>query len=434
MHEFRSAPIPDAPVAADTSTVGLPGSRLLGLLCLALLLSACGGPADTRTHVLLWHQKGSPEREVFEGIVARYNAAHPDRVVEALYHENEELRSLYIVAAVAGEGPDLVYGPSDNVGVYVTTKVIRPLDDALLRPEFAAQFVDDGLVRYQGQTWLAADQIGNHLALVCDRALVPEPPKTLDDLVALGQKLTGKDPVTGQNRYGLTWPYQEPFFFIPFLTAFGGWVMDEKTGRPTLDNEQTIAALQFVIDLRDKYHVIPRDGDYEMTQTLYKERSAAMIINGTWAWPGYGVGEGGRSRIAALPENPALGTRCTSMYCQRGYMVNVNVPAAKVPMVREVLEHFAGPVVQQELADKLFIPPVNKAVRASPSVANSPVQQASFAQIAQARPMPIRPEMRQIWDGMRGPFQLIMSGAVPPREGARMMQRECEKQLADARL
>ena len=55
-------------------------------------------------------------------------------------------------------------------------------------------------------------------------------------------------------------------------------------------------------------------------------------------------------------------------------------------------------------------------------------------QIAQSRPIPIRPEMRQIWDGMRGPLQLIMSGAVPAREGARRMQREAEKQLAEAKL
>ena len=85
-------------------------------ICL-VVLSGCGGAADTRTHVLLWHQRGSPEREVFEEIIARYNAAYPDRVVEPLYHNTEELRSLFIVATAAGQGPDLVYGPSDNVGV-----------------------------------------------------------------------------------------------------------------------------------------------------------------------------------------------------------------------------------------------------------------------------------------------------------------------------
>ena len=401
------------------------------LLCLGAS-SGCGRrPRDGRAHVLIWHQKGSPEREIFNAIVARYNAAHPDRYVEALYHENEELRSLFIVASVAGQGPDLIYGPSDNVGVYVTTKAIRPLDD-ILRPEHRAEFVEEGLVQWKGATWMASDQIGNQLVLVYDKALVPVPPKTLDEFVALAQKLTVDTNGDGKiDQYGLTWPYKEPFFFIPFLTAFGGWVIDDQ-GRPTLDNEQTVAALQFVLDLRDKYRVVPREGDYVIADMLYKETRAAMIINGTWAWGDYGVG--GRSLIAPLPENPKLGTRCTPMYCLRGYSINVNVPTAKLPLVREVMEFFTSAEVQQELADKVFITPVNKAVLESPSVKNSPIHQASLAQIAVARPIPIRPEMRQIWDGMRGPLQLTMSGAIPAREGARRMQREAEKQLAESRL
>ena len=403
-----------------------------GLACLCVVaFSGCGKSRDPRTHVLIWHQKGSPEREIFNDIVARYNAAHPDRFIEALYHENEELRSLYIIASVAGQGPDLIYGPSDNVGVYVTTKAIRPLDE-ILRPEHKAQFIDEGLVQWKGATWMAADQIGNQLVLIYDKALVPQPPKTLDELVTTAQALTRATKGDGRiDQYGLTWNYGEPFFFIPFLTAFGGWVIDDD-GRPTLDNEQTAAALQFVLDLRDKYKIVPKESDYTTADMLYKERRTAMIINGTWSWSDYDVG--GRSLIAPLPDNPRLGTRCTPMYCLRGYSLNVNVPAAKVPLVREVMEFLTGDAVQQELADRLFITPVSKAVLDSPSVKNSPVHQASLKQIAQARPIPIRPEMRQIWDGMRGPLQLIMSGAVPAREGARRMQREAEKQLAEAKL
>ena len=107
-------------------------------------------------------------------------------MVEALYKENEELRNLYIIAAVAGQGPDLIYGPADNVGVLVTTQTIRPLDE-IFGAEFFARFVPQGLVDWKGSHWLAADQIGNHLTLVYNKALVPEPPKTLDELIATGQ-------------------------------------------------------------------------------------------------------------------------------------------------------------------------------------------------------------------------------------------------------
>ena len=32
--------------------------------------------------------------------------------------------------------------------------------------------------------------------------------------------------------------------------------------------------------------------------------------------------------------------------------------------------------------------------------------------------MPIQPQMRQVWDGMRGPYQLIMNGASSAADGA----------------
>jgi arabinogalactan oligomer/maltooligosaccharide transport system substrate-binding protein len=44
------------------------------------------------------------------------------------------------------------------------------------------------------------------------------------------------------------------------------------------------------------------------------------------------------------------------------------------------------------------------------------------------------PQLRQVWDGMRGPYQLVMNGAVTAEEGARLMQAEVEKRIADAFL
>jgi arabinogalactan oligomer/maltooligosaccharide transport system substrate-binding protein len=55
-------------------------------------------------------------------------------------------------------------------------------------------------------------------------------------------------------------------------------------------------------------------------------------------------------------------------------------------------------------------------------------------QIRHGRPMPIMPQMRMIWEGMRGPYQLVMNGAISAQEAARHMQREAEKNIADSGL
>src|SRR5205823_9552252 len=142
-------------------------------VCLSCLLPACNCATDLRPHVLIWHQKIGGERDLFYEEVARFNAAHSDIVIDTLYKENEELRNLFIIGAVAGQGPDIIYGPADNVGVFVTTKTILPLN-RVFPEEFFSRFVPQGIVRWKEAPWLVADQIGNHLTLVYNTELVPK--------------------------------------------------------------------------------------------------------------------------------------------------------------------------------------------------------------------------------------------------------------------
>lgn len=398
---------------------------------LIVLLSACGGPADKRPHITVWHQKISAERELFLEHLARFNAAHPDSVVEALYKENEELRNLFVIAAVGAQGPDVIYGPADNVGVLVTTQTVLPLEK-VFPPEFFSRFTEQGVVRWKGSSWLAADQIGNHLTLVYNKELVATPPATLSDLIRLGQALTRDVNGDGKmDEYGLTWNYREPFFFIPFLTGFGGWVMDEQ-GRPSLDNENTVRAIQFVLDLRDKYKVIPKEGDYEIADMLFKEKRTAMIINGPWSWGGYKIPA--TSMVAPLPVNEATGLWCEPMISAKGYSVNANADAVKLPVIRELVDYLTSAPVQKEMAMKLSTTPVDRSVVESPELQANAALVASMIQISHGRAIPIVPQMRAIWDGMRGPYQLVMNGAITAREAARRMQVEAEKNIADSNL
>ena len=66
-------------------------------------------------------------------------------------------------------------------------------------------------------------------------------------------------------------------------------------------------AIQFVLDLRDKYKIIPREGDYEIADMLFKEDRTGMIINGPWSWAGYHVPEGAESLRCRLIPRPACG-------------------------------------------------------------------------------------------------------------------------------
>jgi maltose-binding protein MalE len=376
--------------------------------------------------MVIWHQKTGAEREFFEEVVREYNRRHPAEELIALYREGEEMRNAFIIAAVAGQGPDLVFGPADNVAVFAETRVIRPWDE-VLAPDFLARFTGEGVVRWKDKPWLVADQIGNQLMLVYDRQAVAEPPKTLGELIELGRTATLS--VDGETeRYALTWNYAEPYFFIPFLTSFGGWITD-KDGNPTLDTPEMRRALQFVLDLRDKHGLIPRYEDYNTANLMFLRRRAAMIINGPWSWADYDVPE--RSMIALLPINEETGLRCRPIVAAKGYALNINTPAEKFDFVRRVLAYLTGEEIQLSMASRLFTTPTLKTVIESPAFRDNPVLQLALEQARNSIPMPVDNRIRFIWDGFREPYRRVFADDLPPDEAARLMQREAERRISE---
>jgi maltose-binding protein MalE len=107
---------------------------------------------------------------------------------------------------------------------------------------------------------------------------------------------------------------------------------------------------------------------------------------------------------------------------------------AKMPAIREVITYLTGAGVQEEMSLKLATTPVDREVLELPAVRGNPALVASMKQIEHGRAMPIMPQMRAIWEGMRGPYQLVMNGAITAREAAKRMQREAEKNIADSNL
>lgn len=381
--------------------------------------SACR-KQDDLSKILIWHQMRVDEREILEAQLKRYMQLNPGIKVEALYKETEELRSGFIIAAIAGQGPDLVYGPSDQVGPFQVMDIILPLD-TLFEQDFLERFNPKALVYFKGNLYQIGDKLGNHLTLVYNKDLIKSPPETDIELIELGQKLTVDLNKDGKiDRYGLVWNYTEPFFFIPFLSGFGGWVMDED-GNPTLDTQANIDALNFIKDLRDKYKIIPGEADYNIADVLFKDGKAGMIINGDWSWAGYkkaGINIG----IAPLPKITKTGLWCAPMVSTKGYSINSNVRKEKIPSIINLLKFLLAPEQQMEVTKQINTMPTLKILYDDPFIKNDEIMVNSQLQIERGKPMPVVPELRAIWDAMRPSYQAVLGGAKSPGKAAIDMQ------------
>jgi maltose-binding protein MalE len=390
---------------------------------LALFVPACAPSTKTPaggTRIVIWEQMDPEERARFEQNLESYRASHPDVTVEHVPYETEQLRSQYITAASGGEGPDLVFGPSDQVGPLSLLQLIRPLDRTL-PAGFFDRFVPQALDTLDGHLWAAPDQVGNHLVLVYNRKLVPQPPRTHDEFLRTARAQT-KDGV-----YGFAMNLMEPYWLVPFLAGYGGWVMDDGR-RPTLDTPAMREALAYLGRLKNEEKIMPGESDYQIAETLFKEGKAAMIVNGPWSWLGYrkaGI-DVGVAPIWTLPN----GRSASPMTASKGYSINTNVPEDKLPAVIELLTFLTSAEAQLLRATELGILPSHRDAWADPSVQGDPTLRESQRAFELGRRMPVVPEMRVLWDVMRPGMQQVMNRTKTPAAAAAGMQAAAVREIA----
>ncbi len=416
-------------------------TRLLSLTLL-LLLSACR-QEDDRTRITLWHQMVPAERAILDELIKDFSTTYPEYEVRALYKETEELRSGFQAAALAGSGPELVYGPSDVMGPFQTMGIVRDMSPWLSEAEQAA-FVEGAL------TWLpdnspdaasgpmellqVGDRIGNHLALVYNRNFISEPPATTDDLVRLAVENTVDEDGDGRpDRYGLVWNFTEPFFIVPFLTGYGAWLFESQgSAVPDLDTPEAVNAYNFVLSLRDTHKVIPGNCDYEMADALFKEGRAAMIINGDWSWGG---GEGYLSRpeinaaIAPLPIVSQTGLPMGPMVATKGYSLNINADQDHADGAMLLVRHLVSRDAQRRFMAELKTLPSRKDLLDDPLLTEDPTLKASAEQMQRGKPMPVIAELRAVWDSMRPHYQALLGGSATAEEAAAAMQVEALEKI-----
>lgn len=406
----------------------------------AFLFVGCG-QGDTRRVITVWHQSRPEERQLLQDEIERFEAAYPQIRVRTLYKETEELRTSFQAAALAGAGPELIYGPSDVLGALQTMGLVQDMS-RWVSDEQLADFVDGALTYLPAannaekvELVQVADRFGNHLAMVYNRRFIREPPKTTKELIKLAVENTFDEDGDGRKeRYGIVWNFTEPFFAIPFLTGFGGWVFaDGAAGAraadgtqtvPQLNTPQAIAAWYFMQSLRDQYAVTPKNCDYELADALFKSGRAAMIINGDWSWANYLATPGIEAAVAVLPVVDDTGRPMQTMVSPKGYSLNVNASAEVAEDAMRFVRHMTSLDVQRRIVERLKMLPARKSALNDPLFTTDPTLQASLAQLQNGRLMPVAVELRAVWDAMRPPYQALLGGSMKPAEAAAAMQRD----------
>jgi arabinogalactan oligomer/maltooligosaccharide transport system substrate-binding protein len=418
------------------------------LLLLALSLAACPRrppPEEANTVLTLWHTFNPEETATLNQVLQRVQRSHPAWRVQVTVIPFARAQNEFRRAAQRCEpgAPDVFRAELPWLGEYVSKRLIRavPADapaEAALLPQ-ARQ-----AARYRGQRWALPASL-DCLALLYNRALLDRPPATVRALIAEAQRLTVD--ATGRNaanpgfdatratRWGF---YVRPdaYWFLPFLWAEGGQLLDPDAGKVYIDQPPAVAALQLYSDLMRVYKIAPPrpspSDDYEDQMRRFAAGEVAMIVNGPWAISGLlgqrAFKEPTRLGIAPFPRG-ASGAPAAPL---SGHGFVVSSCARDVRAAWQLAAALSDEEAQAQFAQANSLLPALRstyergAVRASRTI-------AGFRDaLTQSRLRPQHPAIARIFDDFTPAVQAVLLGDASPAEALAGVARAWRRLLASS--
>ena len=384
-------------------------------------------PSTAGIELNLWDQEEAENTAVIDTWIQTFSTENPGIKITRQTYPNEDLRTKFTTAATAGQAAELVWGPNDVAGVFATANLISPVDTLVDVQRFTPAALE--AVNLGGKYMGVPVSYGNHLLLIYNKSLVPEAPKTTDELIAAAKKLT----VPAENKFGLAFFQNEPFFYAPFMGAFDAWPLGKDAAgntQITLNSPGNIAALNFLKDLKFKHKITPNECDYDCAKGLFLEGKAAFTINGDWSVKEFRAKLGDNLGIAALPIVSETNKPMTPMVSGRYVFVNAQIAPEKAEAVKKFVNFLASKPIQLEVASRLKrIPATREATEDAAVVGNAEVK-ALIDGAINGKAMPAETEMRAAWDAMRPNQQKLMSGEFEAAKAADLMQKGAVEQMA----
>ncbi|MBW2730872.1 MAG: extracellular solute-binding protein [Deltaproteobacteria bacterium] len=395
-------------------------------------LSACRDHTSTKPpgqEVRLWHTFNPHETEALNDVIARVQERYPDVRVRATVIPFSQAQNAFrrAVTGCAPNAPDVFRAELPWLAGFVERGFLRPAKGKVVpRGDYLAEAADVG--RYRGKTYLVPTSVDG-LALLYNKALLKKPPQTLKQLISVGQRLTtdraGKPSsspafvVSQAIRWGF-YVRADGYWFLPFLWAHGGQLLDPDSGEIFIDKARAVQALSFYRDLARTHHIAPPhlrlSNDYEDQLQRFGRGELAMMVNGPWAarailkQPAFR--EHRHLGVAPLPMGPS--GRPTAPMSGHGFVVS---RCAKDPALAwKLAMALADGDAQMVFAERAGLLPAIAEVYDRARVKRLPLIGAFRAALKGARARPAHPIMARIFDDFTPAVQAVLLGDAQPKE------------------
>jgi maltose-binding protein MalE len=383
-------------------------------------------PTPTLPALTLWHDLPSEQAAQLEQEARQFEASQ--KAVRVVLQKYQDEPALERSVAQDGSPGDVVLGNARAVGFLRNKQLIQPAD-ALFERDFLSGLARPGLegVSQGGQVWGIPHTLGMHLMLFYNPKRVSNPPADTNSLIELAASLAKP------GQFGLGMNSMDPLWLLPWLSAYGGWPVDDE-GRPTLNTEPMVQALTFVRGLASEHKVITATADYDTGLQAFKSGQTALWIDGEWILSELreapdtsgDVSQGMQWGVARLPilSDTRLDPAC--LVAGKYFVIGAQVSGVKRDAARLLIARLVGPEAGTRWMQSFHTLPAALAVLNGPEVQNDPFLRISAAQMLAGRGVGLSAGLQPALEAMRGPLEDVLSNRIAPKEAARGMQARAE--------
>ncbi|MBX3619176.1 MAG: maltose/maltodextrin ABC transporter substrate-binding protein MalE [Rhizobacter sp.] len=328
--------------------------------------------------------------------------------VQVVVEHPEDAPGKFQQAAAAGKGPDIWIWPHDRIGEWIAGGLLQTVN-----PSKKVQSEIDPLAwrafTVGGKTWGYPMSI-EAVSLVYNKALVPTPPKTFEEVIALDKKLSAL------GKKAILWDYNNTYFTWPLLAANGGYAFKLKAdgnydpNDTGVNNAGALKGAELLAKMV-KDGVMTKGAGYAEMEAGMAQGKVAMMINGPWSWDNLkkaNIDFG----VAKIPM--VAGKKAAPFVGVLGAMISKASPNRDIAI--EFIENHMLTVqgLKQINDDVPLGTPANKALFAE--LKSNPNIQATMASAQDGAPMPNNPEMGRFWASMASALQNMTEGRQSPKE------------------
>jgi len=327
-----------------------------------------------------------------------------------------QLRDEVLNQANSNQLPDMLYVPSDFVGLYKEIKLasvpsdwISPKLDIRVKDSGKIDNINYGVPLFQG----------NHLMLFYNRALVDSP---ITDWAQLDNHIST---LPENIQFPFTWNYREMYWLIPFMSAFGAWPIEND--KISLNTPEMVDTLNYYKYLA-KMGYVDTECDHNCSVDRFKTGKSAYMINGDWVIRDLENAMEDNLGIAMLPR--IQGKEMVPMFSS--YVLaypGLNPNNKKFELLKQFTLFAQDKLAQQIISDQGGLMPVNNDLLTKQGNAKTENAAIVIKQMQQTRTMPISNKMAITWSAMAKGFTRFMDHNYPAEKTAILMQRVADKEI-----